>query len=191
MTRSLPSAEEAARILATKRTRRTPRPPPPAGRSLAPLIKALDERFGKGPDVLRARWREVVGETLAQRTEPVKLTKSRGGEGAVLELKVDGPAAALIQHQAPDILARVNLFLGPGSVARLRIVQGPVRRSGADQGAVKAAQARRKRAQPLDAAAEADDLESGLARAADGPLKNALRRLGREVLRQARQDLDR
>jgi hypothetical protein len=190
MTRSLPSAEEAARILATKRTRRTPRPPPPAGRSLAPLIKALDERFGKGPDVLRARWREVVGETLAKRTEPVKLTKSRGGEGAVLELKVDGPAAALIQHQAPDILARVNLFLGPGSVARLRIVQGPVRRSGADQGAVKAAQARRKRAQPLDAAAEAD-LESGLARAADGPLKNALRRLGREVLRQARQDLDR
>ena len=190
MTRSLPSAEEAARILATKRTRRSPRPPPPAGRPLAALIKTLDERFGKGSDVLRVRWREIVGETLAQRTEPVKLSKPRGGEGGVLELKVDGPAAALIQHQAPEILARVNLFLGAGSAVRLRVVQGPIRRAAADQGAAQAAQARRRRARPLDAGAEAE-LESGLARAADGPLKNALRRLGREVLRQARQERDR
>jgi hypothetical protein len=190
MTRRLPSEEEAVRILAAKRTRRMPRPPPPGGRSLGPLIKALDERFGQGPDLLRARWREIVGEALAARTEPVKLTKPRGGGGGVLELKVDGPAAALIQHQAPDILARVNLFLGAGAVVRLRVVQGPVRRVVADQGPAKAAQARRRRAQPLDAAAEAE-LDAGLARAADGPLKTALRRLGREVLRQARQDAER
>ena len=186
MRRSLPSEEDAVRILAAKRTRRAPKPPPPAGRPLAPLIKALDERFGRGPDVLRSRWREIVGEALAQRTEPVKLSKPRNGDGAVLEIKVDGPAAALIQHQAPDILARVNLFLGAGSVAKLRVVQGPVRRAAADQSAANAAQARRRRAQPLDAGVEAD-LESGLARAPEGPLKNALRRLGREVLRQARQ----
>jgi len=190
MRRSLPSEEDAVRILAAKRTRRSPRPPPPAGRPLAPFIKALDERFGRGPDVLRARWKEIVGDVLAQRTEPSKLSKPRNGEGAVLELKVDGPAAALIQHQAPDILARVNLFLGAGAVARLRVVQGPVRRVAADQGAAQAAQARRRRAQPLDAGVEAE-LESGLARAADGPLKNALRRLGREVLREARQASER
>jgi hypothetical protein len=186
MSRQLPSPEDAARILAAKRTRRAPKPPPPAGRPLAPLIKVLDEKFGRGPDVLRARWREIVGEALALRTEPMKLSKPRGGDGGVLELKVDGPAAALIQHQAPDILARVNLFLGAGSVARLRVVQGPVRRVAADQSAALAAQARRRRAQPLDAGVEAD-LESGLARAPEGPLKNALRRLGREVLRQSRQ----
>jgi WD40 repeat protein len=45
----------------------------------------------------------------------------------VLELRVDGPAAALVQHQAPEILSRVNLFLGAGSVGKLRIVQGPVK----------------------------------------------------------------
>jgi hypothetical protein len=190
MRRALPSAEDAARILAVKRTRRAPRPPPPAGKPLAPLIKSLDEKFGRGPDVLRARWREIVGENLALRTEPMKLSKSRGGAGGSLEIKVDGPAAALIQHQAPEILARVNLFLGAGAVARLRVVQGPVRRAGAEQGAAKAAQARRRRAQPLDAGTEAD-LESGLARAPEGPLKNALRRLGREVLRQAREDTER
>jgi hypothetical protein len=185
MVRPLPSPDEAARILATKRTRAVPRPPPPAGRSLAKVIKALDERFGRGPDALQARWSEIVGETLAARTEPVKLSRPRNGTGAVLELKVDGPAAALIQHQAPDILARVNLYLGAGAVERLRIVQGAVRkRPSHARGAASSAPSRR-RAQPLDAAAEAD-LAAGLAKVAEGPLKTALSRLGREVLRNAR-----
>jgi hypothetical protein len=183
MPRSLPSPAEAARILAAKRTRPLRRSPPAAGRSRAKLIKALDERFGQGPEGLKARWREIAGEQLAGRTEPSRLSKPRGGGGAVLELKVDGPAAALIQHQAAEILARVNLFLGEGAVAKLRIVQGPVRRAEAGQAAAKAAQARRRRVQPLDAGAESE-LESGLDTLVEGPLKGALRRLGREVLRQ-------
>lgn len=185
MSRPLPSPDEAARILATKRTRAAPRPPPPAGRSLAKLIKALDERFGRGPDALVARWSEIVGETLAARTEPVKLSKPRNGAGAILELKVDGPAAAVVQHQAPEILSRVNLYLGAGAVEKLRVVQGTVRKSqAAARAAATSAQARR-RAKPLDAAAEAE-LAEGLARVPDSPLKSALSRLGREVLRNGR-----
>ena len=185
MPRPLPSPAEAAQILAAKRTRPPRRSPPVAGRQLAKLIKSLDERFGQGPDALKARWREIAGENLSARTEPTKLSKPRGGGGAVLELKVDGPAAALIQHQAAEILARVNLFLGEGAVAKLRIVQGPVRRAETAQAAAKTAQARRRRAQPLDAGLEAE-MESGLAPLPEGPLKGALRRLGREVLHQQR-----
>jgi len=184
MPRPLPSLEEARAILAHKRTRPPRRSAPVAGRALTGLLKSLDERFGKGSDGLKARWREIVGEALALRTEPIKLTKGRGGAGAALELKVDGPAAALIQHQAPEILARVNLFLGEGAVEKLRIVQGVIRRPAAEALA-KAAQARRKRAQPLDAAVEAE-LEQTLARGLDPGLTAALRRLGREVLRQQR-----
>lgn len=179
--RRLPTAEETARILAERRTRPVRRPPPAAGRSLTRLLKGLEEKFGQGPDVLRARWREIAGDTLAARTEPVKLIKARTG-GATLELKVDGPAAALIQHQAPELLARVNLYLGEGQVSRLRIVQGRVKPPPAIASETRAAQARRRRAQPLDAAEEAA-LEQGLAKAQEGPLKQALRRLGREVLR--------
>src|SRR5580704_9520311 len=129
MPRALPTAAEAARILAAKRTRPPRRPPATAGRPLNTFIKQLDARFGYGPETLQARWREIVGENLAARTEPVKLSRPRNGGGSVLELKVDGPAATLIQHQAPELLMRVNLFLGPGSVERLRIVQGVVRRA--------------------------------------------------------------
>jgi hypothetical protein len=184
MPRPLPDPQETLRILARRRTRPPPRPPPAAGRGLTRLVKELEARFGQGPDGLRARWREIVGEALAARTEPVKLIRARMG-GATLELKVDGPAAALIQHQAPQLIERVNLYLGAGAVGRLRIVQGRVVPPAAEAAAAKVAAARRRRAQPLDAAEEAA-LEQGLARAPEGGLKTALRRLGREVLR--RQD---
>jgi hypothetical protein len=181
MPRRLPTPAETARILAERRTRPARRGPPPAGKQLTQLLKGLEDKFGQGPDVLRARWREIAGETLAARTEPVKLVKSRTG-GATLELKVDGPAAALIQHQAPELLARVNLYLGEGQVARLRIVQGRVKPPPQVAAETRAAQARRRRARPLDAAEEAA-LEQGLAKAEDGPLKQALLKLGRGVMR--------
>ncbi|HUO23990.1 MAG TPA: DciA family protein [Caulobacteraceae bacterium] len=177
--RPLPDLDEARRILAQRRTRPPPRAAPTAGRSLNKYIKGLEQRFGQGADVLRVRWREIAGEVLAARTEPVKLVRPRAGGGGTLEIKVDGPAAALIQHQAPQILARVNLFLGSGAVAKLRIVQGKV---AAPTAAGLLPRARRLKNTPLDAAAEAE-LEAGLAKAADGPLKQSLMRLGREVLR--------
>ncbi|MBW3560853.1 MAG: DUF721 domain-containing protein [Proteobacteria bacterium] len=180
MARRLPSPEEAMRILREKRTRPQRRPPPPMGRSLRPLIKQLDERFGSGPGALQARWREIAGDRLAAFTEPVKLSKPRGGAAAALELRVQGPAAALVQHQAPEILARVNLFLGPGSVDRLRIVQGPVKAAPAGPTPAQAAKARRRTA-PLDAGVEA----RLAAEVSEAPpkLREALLRLGRAVER--------
>ena len=182
MPRRLPSEADAAAILARKRTRPPRRPPPPAGRALTGLLKSLDERFGKGSDGLKARWREIAGDFLAARTEPVKLVKGRAGQPGVLEIRVDGPAAALIQHQAGDILERVRLVLGADAVGRLRIVQGPVRHKAPQMTKGVAAVRGRRRSGPLDAAEEAR-LKAELADAPEGPLKEALLRLGREVAR--------
>lgn len=183
MPRSLPTAAEAAEILARKRTRPARRPPPAAGKALTGFLKGLETRRGEagpGPRVLTERWREIVGEVLSRRTEPVKLVRPRRGGAATLEVRVDGPAAALIQHQANDIVARVNLALGEGVVDRLRIVQGLVRPSAASQSSKTAA--RRRPPPPLDAGQEAE-LVQGLAAVPEGALKAALIRLGREVLR--------
>lgn len=172
--RPLPSAQEALRILAEKRTRPQRRPPAPLGRALGKTLREFDAKFGKGPGALAARWREVVGVEIAKRTEVVKLTKGRNGGPSSLEIRVAGPAAAVIQHQAHEILARVNLFLGADAVQKLRIVQGPLQ--------AKAEPPARRRSQPLDAAEEAQ-LAQGLAAAPDGKLKSALLALGRGVLR--------
>ncbi len=176
--RRLPTPAETADILSRKRTRPPRRPPPPAGKALSGYLKGLDERFGAGagPRMLMQRWREIVGETLARRTEPVKLVHSRRCAAATLEVRVDGPAAALIQHQSAEIVARVNLALGEGVVDRLRIVQGVVRAPTTE------ARSPRRKPAPLDASQEAD-LEAGLAKAPAGGLKAALLRLGREVAR--------
>ena len=173
--RPLPSAEEAHDILSRRRTRPPFRPAPPAGKALAPLIKELDAKFGQGPGLLQARWREIVGEQLARHTEPVKIIKSRTGP-STLELKVAGPAAVRVQHEAPQIMARVNLLLGEGSIGKLRIVQGVLRPKETP------APARRRAKGPLDAAAE-KQLAEGLAAEPDTALKAALLKLGREVLR--------
>ena len=104
----------------------------------------------------------------------MKLIKARTG-GSTLELKVAGPIAAVIQHEAPNIMARANMLLGEGEVTRLRIVQGVLKKP-------ETAPPRRRSKAPLDAAAERD-LAEGLAAEPDGPLKSALIKLGREVLR--------
>ncbi len=184
MPRRLPTACESARILAAKRTRPPGRPPATAGGALNKTIKALDARFGQGASALQARWTEIVGGAMARRTEPTKLTQPRAGGGASLELRVEGASATIVQHQAPDILARVNLFLGAGAVARLRIVQGPLRGL-ANRGPKEFSMRRRRAKGPLDAAAE-QALADSLATLPDGGLKLALERLGREVLRDAR-----
>jgi hypothetical protein len=179
--RPLPSAADAIDILKAKKTRPVYRTATPAGRPLARLVKSLDERFGQGEGGLKARWREIAGDALARRTEPVKLVRRKGAP-ATLEIRVDGPAATLIQHQAPEILERVNLFLGSGSVDKLRIVQGPVRPAASASSAGITKTRNRRKLPPLDAAEEAR-LQAELASAPDGPLKSALIRLGREVMR--------
>ena len=177
--RRLPTLAEAAEILARRRTRPARRAAPPAGRSLTPLLKALDERFGQGPGALQARWPEIVGADLARRTEPVKLSSPRSGTPGVLEIRVAGPSATLIQHRSAEILERVNLFLGAGSAGRLRVVQGPLRLRPVQAPAQLAG---RRRPPPLDAAVEAE-----LAREAETARTDRLRRalvsLGRSVHR--------
>ncbi len=176
MRRPLPTDDEVREILSRRRTRPAPRPAPKAGRALQGLIRELDAKLGRGAGALEPRWREIVGERLARVTRPQKLTRGRDGKGGTLELRVAGPAALLVQHQSEEILQRVNLFLGPGSVEKLRIAQGPVKPL-----ADAPAPPRRKAVQPpLPAAVEAE-LKTSVETAPD-LLKGPLERLGRAVL---------
>ncbi|HEY0601210.1 DUF721 domain-containing protein [Brevundimonas sp.] len=185
MRRTLPTDAEAREILTRRRTRPAPRPAPKAGRALQGLIKELDAKFGRGASALEPRWAEIVGERLARVTRPQKLSKGRGGAGGTLELRVAGPAALLVQHQSEEILQRVNLFLGPGSVEKLRIAQGPVK---PPVGLPKPVRPRTAPA-PLSAHQEVE-LKAAVADAPD-PLKGPLERLGRAVMSDPQKGRDR
>jgi hypothetical protein len=177
MRRPLPTEAEAREILARRRTRPPMRPAPRAGKALTGLIRELDEKFGRGAEALEPRWREIVGDRLARVTRPQKLTRGRGGAGGTLELRVAGAAALLVQHQSEEILSRVNLFLGPGAVAKLRIAQGPVKPLAERE---RPRPARAAPPPPLDAA-EAARLDQDVAKAPEA-LRGALIKLGRAVM---------
>ncbi len=179
MRRPLPTEAEAREILARRRTRPAPRPAPRADRALQDFIREMDKRFGRGAGALEPRWREIVGERLARVCRPQKLTRGRDGRGGTLELRVAGAAALLVQHQAEEILGKVNLFLGAGSVDKLRIAQGPVKPLPEPT----ARPARAESPPPLSAAEEAE--LKGAVAAAPERLAEALAKLGRAIKRQA------
>jgi hypothetical protein len=70
---------------------------------------------------LKTGWRAIVGPPWAELTWPTAL-----GRTGVLKLRVGAAAALELQHQAPIVIERINLFFGRSVVSRLVIVQGPL-----------------------------------------------------------------
>ena len=139
-----------------------------ASRVAAPIVA---RRGGGVLGRLKAEWAAVVGAELAAATWPEAL----GRDGA-LKLRVASSLALDLQHRAPLVIQRINLFFGREAVARLILVQGPLPLATPPPTAV-----------PTSLAAEeATALDSRLADIADPELRAALARLGRLVLAGAR-----
>ncbi|HEY5081833.1 MAG TPA: DciA family protein [Bauldia sp.] len=152
------------------------RGPVALGELIGRVIDPVTKRRGFATTDLIAAWPEIVGSRFADCTRPEKIVWSRGeemdGAPALLVVRVDGPRAIFVQHEAGQIIERVNAFLGYGAIGHLRIIQAPV--SGG--GMVETTSER-----PLSADAEAE-LEARLSGVADKDLRSVLDRLGRGVL---------
>jgi len=166
-----------------------PKASPAPGPSLRARRPVLAERFGPElrnlmaqtaksfgfsvPDILMA-WPEIVGERLAARAYPEKLSRRSigGAYGGVLTLRCRGSAALEVQHEVPRIIERLNIFAGQPLVEQIRIVQGDI---------PLVAEQRLVKKTPLSPD-QMNHLAQGL-EAIDNPaLKSALKRLGQAVL---------
>ncbi len=97
--------------------------------SVAKLTKPVLDKRGRAFAALVGEWAEIVGPALAPFTLPEKLSSGPASDvepGAVLTMRVAGGAALEIQHMAPQILERINTFLGYTAVSRLRLIQAPM-----------------------------------------------------------------
>ena len=163
--------EAAIRALELRRGKAVYRGGPPgAGALAARLMRPLAKggASGKSLDEIKRQWRDIVGEKLAQMTEPEKLTSS-AATGRVLTIKVAGPAAPFVQHQTPLLLERCNL--AGADLTRLTIKQGALARPAPN-------------VRPLSAPLSADEerlLLASLQDVGSPRLKAALLRLGRSV----------
>jgi hypothetical protein len=147
---------------------------------LAELVgKVVDPVIAKrgfaGADLIAA-WPAIVGQAYADFTQPERILWPRTPNGVepapgTLFLRVDGPRAIFLQHELPQILQRINAFLGYAAIARIRIAQGPI--------ATRARPANRAAA-TLSAEAEAN-LSQAIDSVGESKLRSALDRLGRAV----------
>jgi hypothetical protein len=139
-----------------------------AGASLAKIVGPIVARHGGGILArLKTEWAAIIGPELASVTWPEALAR-----GGTLKLRV-APAKALeLQHRAPLVIERVNLFFGRAAVTRLALVQGPL---------PLATPVPQATSRPLDSR-EAAALDHQLSGVASPELRAALAGLGRRVI---------
>jgi hypothetical protein len=149
-------------------------------RPLAAFVgKCLADTFaqrGFAATEIVTHWADIAGPDIAIHCEPIKIEWPRRREPAdsdlaTLVLRVEGPCAVEIQHQAEVIIARVNRFFGWPAIGRIALRQAPLMR-------------RRARTAPPPLDPEAVQAETKrLSAIADEDLRSALARLGAAVKR--------
>lgn len=111
------------------------------GAYLGSVTRPVFEKFGFQRAALLTDWESIVGHPLCKFTAPeqIKWQQSRNEtaeveqfgqrDGATLVIRVEGPAALEVQHQAPQIIERINSYFGYKAIGDIRILQAPLQTS--------------------------------------------------------------
>lgn len=134
--------------------------------TLPKITKAVLAKHGKIYAAIVGEWPSMVGAELAASSLPEKLAP-----GGILVVRVSGGAAMAFQHAEPQILERINTYLGPQVVRRLKLIQAPV-----PGRPVRAPPPPPRRDPKVESA-----VESALKSVTDPDLKAALARFGRRL----------
>jgi hypothetical protein len=119
-------------------------------------------------------WAAIVGDAIAPYCVPLRIARpQRHGGGGALYVRAAGAWAVELHHLSPQILDRVNSFLGFQAVTELKIVQGPV---------PSAPQRRRPKPLPPDAR---HLISEAVSEVPDDGLRDALERLGEALHKRA------
>ena len=100
-------------------------------RAIADMVPEIGRtafrKFGFIQSSVVSRWREIVGDRLADVTQPAMIRFPAGQKaGGTLHLTISGAHAPMLQHVAPDIIAAVNRFFGYAAIATVRMTHGQV-----------------------------------------------------------------
>ena len=143
------------------------------------LTEKVFARHGLAMAELLIHWPQIAGPEFLARAEPVKIVWPRGTAeakrktGGTLQLKTAPGLALEIQYEAPRIVERINQYFGYGAIVAVRVVPGAMRPPTL------------KASSPGIDAATGAQLKSQLGGFGDDALRQALYRLGAEVLARA------
>lgn len=143
--------------------RRDWRGPRALGALLPRLTRPAFRRRSPAGALLMAEWPAAIGPALAAATEPLRLAQG------TLTIACTGAVALELTHLAPQLIARLNAHAGRIAVTRLRFVQHPNPRPAPPRAPTPA---------PLPTA-----VRGALDTLPEGPLRDALEKLGGQVYR--------
>jgi len=140
------------------------------------LTRAAFARYGFAYADLITQWPAIVGDHLAQWSEPVRIKWPRAGaderkQGGTLVIRAVPGRSLDLQHETPQIIDRINGFYGYSAIASVKIIQGTLSAKKAGHPAP-----------PGLGPDQAKALEAQIEAVADPGLKEALRRLGTGIL---------
>ena len=160
------------RYLEDRRARPQARPLPSAGLAVNRVMRPLagkGKRRGSSALALADIWPDIMGPRWSRISAPVRFRGSR--DGRTLVISAPGPASALITAASGQILERINAHYGTDYVQGLQVVQAAAKRAPAEP--------------PVRGLSPAEEsgLRKGLSGVDNARLREALERLGREVIR--------
>lgn len=136
------------------------------------MLDPAARRRGFAEASLLADWQTIAGPALARRCQPLRIEHAPGRRsGGTLLLQVGGGVALEIQHQAPQLVERVNTYFGHRAIRQIRLLQMPLPPPAPPPPPARP---------PLSPQAEAS-LAAGVSGVADEGLRSALLGLGRAV----------
>jgi len=104
----------------------------PIGQQISRLTKRAFGRRGFADGVIIANWKSVIGDHLAELSEPERITYPQGKRaGGTLHLRIaSGSIAVELQHLEPLLIERINGHFGYKAVDKVRLIQAPLEKLG-------------------------------------------------------------
>lgn len=145
-------------------------------------IRRAGESRGFSVSKLLTHWVEIMGDDIASISVPVNVRYNRQGLGATLTLLTTGANAPILEMQKQRIREKANACYGYNAISKVQVTQTSA--SGFSEGQVDFAH---KNASKKPVPDEMSDEARGLVDAvADDELKQALERLGQNIISNAK-----
>lgn len=154
-----------------------------AGRLLQGQIRRAGESRGFSVSKLLTHWQEIMGTDIADISVPVHVRYGRQGMGATLTILTNGANAPLLEMQKEQIREKANACYGYNAISRVAITQTAP--TGFSEGQV-AFRPKDKPAQTPLSPQTVKAAKKMTGDVADDSLKQALERLGQNILSKAK-----
>ncbi|QBF33814.1 DUF721 domain-containing protein [Thalassococcus sp. S3] len=147
---------------------------------LGDRIRRAGESRGFAVSRLLTHWDDVVGADICKIARPVNISYGRGGLGATLTLLTTGAQAPMLEMQKEQLRHKVNAVYGYNAISHIRITQTAP--TGFSEGKVAFEARPRDHVQDAPRPEVAAAAKETAAPVEDEDLRNALERLGRNVM---------